>query len=64
MTAEVSINLGKDPRVVREMKRLQSQVPEAEVAAIIRAAILYFAEGVPEHHIRVYVEEQMYLEES
>ena len=50
MAENVQIDLYADPRVENAVARLRSIVPEASLA-----------EGVPEHEIQVYLEEQMNL---
>lgn len=62
MTEQESIDLSADPRVEKALARLLAVVPEANVSQATRAALLYVAEGVPEHEIRVYIEEQINLE--
>lgn len=62
MSDEETIDLYADPRVKTGIKRLLSIVPEADISQAVRAAVLYVAEGAPEHEIKVYLEEQINLE--
>ena len=64
MSDEVSIRLSTDPRVVKQIKRLQGKMPDADISQIVRAAILYFAESAPDHQIKVYIQEQIYQEQA
>ena len=64
MSDEVSIRLSTDPRVTKQVKRLQGKMPEADISQIVRAAVLYFAESAPDHQIKVYIQEQIYQEQA
>ena len=64
MSEEVSIRLSTDPRVVKQIKRLQGKMPDADISQIVRAAILYFAESAPDHQIKVFIQEQIYQEQA
>ncbi len=62
MSEQTSVNLDADPRVQKAVNRLSKIVPEANLSHIVRAALLYLAEGVPDHQISVYIQEQINLE--
>jgi hypothetical protein len=64
MEENVSIDLYGDPRVRNAISRIRGIVPEADLSQAVRAAVLYVAEGVPEHEIQVYLEEQVNLPET
>ncbi len=64
MNDEVSIRLGADPRVKKGIKRLQELEPNAALSQLVRAAVLFFAESATERDIKVYVREQVNLDQS
>ncbi|HJS29117.1 MAG TPA: hypothetical protein VJ768_05825 [Anaerolineales bacterium] len=64
MAESVAIDLYADPRVRAAISRIRAVVPEADLSQAVRAAVLYVAEGVPEHEIQVYLEEQINLSEG
>ena len=64
MNDEVSIRLGADPRVKKGIKRLQELKPNADLSQLVRAAVLFFAESATERDIKVYVREQVNLDQS
>jgi hypothetical protein len=64
MNDEVSIRLGADPRVKKGLKRLQELEPNADLSQLVRAALLFFAESATERDIKVYVREQVNLDQS
>ena len=64
MNDEVSIRLGADPRVRKSVKRLQGLAPDADLSQLVRAAVLFFAEGATERDVEVYVREQVYLDQG
>jgi hypothetical protein len=64
MNDEVSIRLGADPRVKKGIKRLQGLEPSADLSQLVRAAVLFFAESATERDIKVYVREQVNLDQS
>ena len=62
MSNQSPIDLNADPRVKVAIDQIKEQVPEATLSQMVRAAILYFADGLPEYQIKVYIEEQIFLD--
>ena len=61
MSTDQPIDFSADPRVAAALSRLDAVVPEADLSAIVRAAVLHFADSTPDHEVAIYVREQVNL---